>query len=333
MSLVLELIEAIGLSGGEIQRIIDTAPARYRVYPIQKRNGGYRIIAQPSRELKAIQRFVMDEKLQVFRVHPSAMAYTSGRGIYDNAISHRRSRAVLKLDFKDFFPSIKVKDWEYIATRDGTESIIQSEIKLYSKILFWSQVKRSIVPRCLSIGAPTSPLLSNIIMYDFDAMLTGMANDFSVSYTRYADDITVSGNNIADILDFERKIRRYVRTLRSPKLDFNEDKRGLYKVGQKIMVTGLVVTPQKTISLGRARKRKISSMLHRSSLGQLETKDRSLLKGLLGFCASCEPVFLDRLRSKYGDGALNEAMRFHAPKRETQLPMIFSDNHDDKQLF
>lgn len=320
MSFIFELIEAIGLSGTDIIRIINTAPARYRVYPIAKRNGGERIIAQPSRELKAIQRFILEEKLSRFPVHQCAMAYEKKRSIYENALAHKNANAILKLDFRNFFPSIKVKDWEAFVTDSQTDLIAAGEIKLYSKILFWGEQTGSTVPRCLSIGAPSSPMVSNILMYDFDVALSGMASELGLSYTRYADDVTISGSGTEEIRKLEQIARKFVRQMKSPRLGFNEQKRGLYTKGQRRMVTGLVLTPTRTISIGRERKRKISSLLHRSSLDQLDLEQRSLLKGLLGFCAANEPEFLGRLRQKYGSGILDAAMKFHAPLRAAINP-------------
>jgi hypothetical protein len=136
-----------------------------------------------------------------------------------------------------------------------------------------------------------------------------------VSYTRYADDITISGERSDQVELLEKEAMQLVRRMKSPKLTFNDKKRGLYTKGQRRMVTGLIITPQKEVSIGRQRKRKISALLHRSSLAQLDVDQRSLLKGLLGFCAATEPNFIGCLRHKYGDGIVDAAMRFHAPKR------------------
>jgi RNA-directed DNA polymerase len=63
MSIIDELVEHFGLGNSDLARIIETAPARYKVYQIPKRRGGMRTIAQPSRDLKSIQRFIVDTKL------------------------------------------------------------------------------------------------------------------------------------------------------------------------------------------------------------------------------------------------------------------------------
>ncbi|RDV03227.1 retron St85 family RNA-directed DNA polymerase [Undibacter mobilis] len=318
MSLLTELVQEFGLGQSDLLRIIDTAPARYSVYPIRKRNGGFRTIAQPSREVKAIQYYILEKKLGVFPVHPSAMAYVKGRNIRQNAASHASSGPILKLDFQEFFPSIGVRDWERFVKSHPVDAIDLSDLKYYSKILFWGQHRKSNVPKCLSIGAPTSPIISNILLYDLDVKMSALAELLGVVYSRYADDITVSGQCVDEVLEFERLARREVKSAKSPKLTFNEEKRGLYFRGQRRLVTGLVLTPTERVSLGRKRKRTISSLLHKSTLGQLDPKRRGYLKGLLGFSVANEPEFLGRLRRKYGDEAVNAALVYFVPKRIDQ---------------
>ena len=247
------------------------------------------------------------------------MAYANGRNILQNAQAHARSKPILKLDFQQFFPSIKVSDWEKFAKRIPNSEVQQSDIRLYSQIMFWGQQKRSITPRCLSIGAPTSPILSNILLYDLDVTLSTEAERLGATYTRYADDITISGPTLDIVQAFEKFTRRSVRSLKSPRLTFNDEKCGLYKKGQRRLVTGLVVTPVGGISVGRDRKRLISSMLYRSSKELLNQIERSRLKGLLGFCVANEPLFLNRMRAKYGDQTVDSALRFHAPKRSEMV--------------
>lgn len=318
MSLILELVQYFGVGANDIQRIVETAPARYSVYNIPKRHGGIRTIAQPSREIKAIQHYILQHKLSAFRVHDRAMAYVKERNIRENALQHVRSGQILKLDFQEFFPSIKARDWERFARSHPSDSIKMSDLRLYSKVLFWGQRRKSVQPTCLSIGAPTSPALSNILLYDLDVSLSRIASELGVQYTRYADDITASGATLTEILEFERLARRAVKSMKSPKLTFNEEKRGIYGRGQRRLVTGLIVTPVQVISIGRERKRTISSLLHRSTLNQLSVRQRGHLKGLLGFCIANEPSFVGRLRTKYGSPAVDAALQFRVPSRLAQ---------------
>ena len=309
MSLTADLVERLGMSYNDVARVISSAPARYFVFCIPKRNGGIRIIAQPAREIKAIQRFILDEKLSKFPVHSCATAYTDGSSIRKNAMMHVKSSIILKLDFKKF------------ARKYGNDVIERSDIQNYSKLLFWGETKNSKTPRCLSIGAPTSPALSNILMFSMDTYLFQKSIELNVKYSRYADDITVSGDEERDLLKFEKAARLFLNKQKSPKLHFNEEKRGIYRKAVRRIVTGLIVTPEEKISLGRERKREISAMLHHLSLGKLSPEGKGLLKGWLGFAISVESEFVERLRLKYGNALIDQALKYHIESKRIQLSL------------
>src|SRR5205085_7019565 len=52
----------------------------------------------------------------------------------------------------------------------------------------WERVKRNVLPQ----GAPTSPVITNIVCQRLDYLLSGVARRFGLKYSRYADDITFS---------------------------------------------------------------------------------------------------------------------------------------------
>ena len=320
MSLIDELVENLGMSFGDVARVIASAPARYFVFEIEKRTGGKRTIAQPARELKAIQRYVLREKLSKFPVHDCATAYMDGSSIAKNAGVHVASSAILKMDFEGFFPSIKTADWLRFARKHKRDEIEPKDIQLYSKLLFWGEEKNDQTPRCLSIGAPTSPALSNILLFSLDTQLSEFAEQLGVKYTRYADDITVSANDATPILEFERLARKAVTKQKSPTLKFNESKRGFFTKGGRRTVTGLVITPEQKVSIGRDRKRTISAMLHHLSHGRLSDERKALLKGLLGFCIAVEASFVEGLRLKYGNALVDRALKFHIPAKGVRKP-------------
>jgi RNA-directed DNA polymerase len=154
------------------------------------------------------------------------------------------------------------------------------------------------------------------MLFVMDSELTSCAGRQNVQYTRYADDITVSGDSIDSVVAFENLIQRYIGKMKSPKLIFNKSKRGLYTKGERRLVTGLVLTPERRISIGRERKRTISVLLHKQSLGELSQEAIGTLKGLLGFTIANEPTFVDRMRVKYGDAVIDKALRARIPSRK-----------------
>ncbi|MGN6065360.1 retron St85 family RNA-directed DNA polymerase [Brevundimonas diminuta] len=298
------------VGSGDIRKFIFAAPARYKVYTIKKRRGGERVIAQPSATLKLIQKYVVDRQLSAFPIHDAASAYVEGRSIVDNADIHRKSKYILKLDFENFFNSITVRDWRRLIAITPNNGLRASDLVHYDKILFWGD--GSFLPKKLSVGAPSSPKLSNMIMYRFDAQLSEIAGRIGVKYTRYADDITISAPTVELCLELERAAYATLKAERYPGLRFKQEKRGLYGPGQRRMVTGLIVTPQMKISLGRERKRHISSLTHHAKLGKLDAPQLMELKGLLGFAKGVEPTFLETLRVKYGAEIVTSVMRFQS---------------------
>lgn len=313
----MNLLHAIALETGlgvpDVERIISTAPARYKQYPIPKRDGGFRLIAQPSRELKLLQRFLLDEWLSSLPVHPSATAYTKNKNIRENADRHKDNSAILKLDFRNFFPSIRASDWRQFCNKHPLPWDGDGDAQRVLKILFWGLTTTR--PICLSIGAPTSPLISNVMMFDLDSDFDGEAKARNLVYTRYADDITVSGASIEDVILLEKHIRQSIGNCRSPKLKVNERKRGIYTTGQRRMVTGIILTPQRNISIGRQRKRTISALIHRFSLRQLDIEQIGYLKGMLGFAIANEPSVLNRARKKYGNAIVDQILHTQIPRR------------------
>lgn len=316
MSLLDELISDLGVGREDLLRVIANAPRRYKVYQIPKRSGGQRTIAQPSKELKLIQRYVLTRKLEALPVHAQASAYAKGRNILENAEAHVGQRVILKLDFQNFFPSIRPLDFARYVRANRPANIEVEDLPHYARILFWGGGTR--VPMSLSIGAPTSPTISNVIMFGFDSALSSEAVKLGVRYTRYADDITASANDAEALMRFESICRRVVSKMTSPRLSFNEEKRGMYFSGQRRMVTGLVLTPTSSVSIGRERKREISALFHRANLGQLDADKVARLKGLVGFCLANEPEFISRMRSKYGNRIVDFVLAYQVPARTTR---------------
>jgi len=87
----------------DVDTIIHTAPRRYKVYRIPKRNGDYRTIAHPARELKCLQRALLKLSPENLSVHKTATAYEKGTSIFANANVHAECVWLAKFDFSDFF--------------------------------------------------------------------------------------------------------------------------------------------------------------------------------------------------------------------------------------
>lgn len=285
----------LAMMPSHLAKIIQTAPLRYKLFEIPKKAGGMREVAQPAREVKAIQRWVVREIGPKLPIHNSATAYREGASIRKNAEAHVSSRYMLKLDFTNFFPSILRSDIHSHLERHCSEFLDTSAQKLIAHVCCWARDRQP--PLRLCIGAPSSPMLSNSIMYEFDTRLFSAAEQEGVIYTRYADDITLSSRDRGKIDRYEEFLKGLLSELQYPKLSFNLAKTVRASRAGKRVVTGLVLTPDGSVSIGRDRKRLIRSMYHHSLSRQLGEKEMKELQGLLSFADSIEPGFSQRLKN------------------------------------
>lgn len=278
--------------------ILKSAPRMYKIYTIPKRTHGYRVIAHPAKDVKFYQRNLNSILSKILCVHESAYAYRQGRSIKDNAIVHKDCRYLLKMDFANFFNSITP---EILFLAFNYQKIILSELDKYflTQMIFWNPSKSNANKLMLSVGAPTSPLISNFIMNQFDEIVHGICASEKIRYSRYADDIFFSTNIKNILFDMPRIIRNVLSILYGTNILINENKTVFSSKAHNRHVTGVTISNSSSISLGRDRKRYISSLVHKFTLGILSNNDIERLKGLLSFSNSIEEAFLNRLEKKY----------------------------------
>jgi hypothetical protein len=293
------MLSVFAILPSDLNRIIATAPHRYKVFYIpKKRSGELREIAQPAIEVKALQRWVVGYLGKILPIHECAMAYREGVGIKHNAIRHSGNRFVLKMDFSNFFPSITYRDMTDHLRKFGGAELSDDDMADIGRIVLWTPKGER--QKRLCVGAPSSPFISNTILFDIDTRIYDYCRGLDVAYTRYADDLVFS-TNAPDVL---RHVEQYVyKTLEQadyPRISVNREKTVHTSKGKGILVTGVVVTPLGKISLGRERKRRISSAIHRFTRHMLSPDEVRKLNGLLAFAHDIEPTFIDSMKNKYG---------------------------------
>lgn len=290
------LLAETGLSEQDLGRIARTAPRRYKVYEIPKRSGGTRKIAQPARELKLLQRIIVSSVLDGLPVHRAAKAYRPGMSIRDNAAVHAGATPILKMDFENFFPSIRSTDWLAYCRSSG---ILGAEDAALAAQLLFRRAKGERLLK-LSIGAPSSPALSNVLLYGFDTIVEAEAEKRGIRYTRYADDMTFSGQRIGMLKDMVEVVADAARTIKRPRLRVNNAKTTFVTMSSRRTVTGVTLSNDGMTSVGHDRKRLINAKVHRALNGKLSSDDLSNLAGELSFVNVVEPQFINKLEEKYG---------------------------------
>lgn len=289
-------------SRSSIVDFLRLAPNKYRVYTIPKRSYGYRTIAHPTANLKFLQRTFSENF--AFPTHAAAQAYVSGKGIKSNATQHKNNCYLLKLDLEDFFNSIKPDLFWGVWNKAFQELPSPASKEMLEQLLFWRPSRRIGHTLVLSVGAPSSPAVSNFCMYFFDVAITNICELLNVKYTRYADDLTFSTNQKDILFELPALIESTLKEEFSLQLNLNKKKTKFSSKAHNRHVTGVTITNDSTLSLGRSRKRYIKHLVHRATLKQLNIDELNHLIGLLSFAHDIEPDFLTRLDTKYGDGTI-----------------------------
>lgn len=199
----------------------------------------------PDLILKKIQKSIADNILAYYPVSKYAMAYKPGSSVHKNAQHHIGKKKILKLDIEGFFDHIlysTVKDVVFYKEK------FSEPIRILLTMLCYFE-------ESLPQGAPSSPVITNIIMYNFDELVGEFGCRKGVAYTRYCDDMTFSG-------DFdENEMITFVRTeLKKLGLFLKNRKTTVIFNSKRQTVTGVVVNDK--INLTKDYKKKIRQEMY-----------------------------------------------------------------------
>jgi RNA-directed DNA polymerase len=194
--------------------------SHYRPRVLAKRFGQLRLIESPKPRLKAIQRRILADLLDHIPPHEAAHGFRPGRSIKSFAQPHVGRAIVVKIDLRDFFPSISsawiAAMFRAVGYPEAIADLLAGLCTTLSPEHVWEQVpgsssaspvervRRLYARPHLPQGAPTSPALANLAAYRMDCRLAGLAAAAGASYTRYADDLAFSGGE-----DFQRVANRF----------------------------------------------------------------------------------------------------------------------------
>lgn len=295
------LAQKMGISEDVAEQFLINAPEKYKVYSIPKRGIGFRLIAQPSKELKVYQKTLLN--LIVLPINDTAKAYRLGESIKSNALIHSGNAYLLKMDLEDFFNSI-TPDVFWSVWQRFWELPDEYDMRVIESVTFWKK-DNSLV---LSIGAPSSPMISNFCLFFFDEEINKFCVKNNISYSRYADDLTFSTNIRNVLFSLPKLIAKVLKENFSGALKINRGKTIFSSKAHNRHVTGITLSNDGKISLGRARKRYIKHKIHHYKLGLLDFDEINHLKGLIAFSKFIEPLFFESLEIKYSKITLMKLM-------------------------
>jgi hypothetical protein len=285
-----EISKSLGMPEKYIRGIANSA-RDYKVYYIPKKRGGQRKICHPSKQLKMLHYWLIENVLDKFPISSHSTAYEKGCSAVNNARIHQHNNFIFHTDIENFFESIKREHLEKLICTYLPE-YSASDIDVFCKIV----LRKGILP----IGSVVAPKIANAVMYEFDERVNSILNDkYNLLYTRYADDIVISSKNyipleILEIIDYELENEDFKR---------NKDKTYFCSKSSRRQITGIVLDNNMgEITLGtnklNALKKEIYAYLT-SNQG-----DSDVIRGKLAYLKSInnrQYIMLKGKYSKYDD--------------------------------
>ncbi|NVM93290.1 hypothetical protein FHT32_006987 [Variovorax sp. SG517] len=280
---------------------IRLAKTRCRKFSILKKNGDTRQIIQPSVKVKPILSWLSLNVLNSLPVHDAATAFRRGKSILDNTSKHKEADYSVRLDLKDFFPSIKPEDlWRVML--DSRHLIPEWSIKedafwLISNVCFDQNNQ-------LPIGYSTSPAIANAVMHRIDTTLANAVMDDSrfgaATVTRYADDFVFSTNKRGACKNFSDLLHDVIKTTNSPSLQINENKtRYMSRAGGSTIITGLRVNNLGAVVVHGNYRDHVRLLLKLFDSGRLALDQVPQLAGHLAYIEHVDPALFTKLSFKH----------------------------------
>lgn len=232
-------------------------------------------------------------------VHHAAIAYQDGLSILHNAVRHKDNQFFLKLDLQNFFPSIKyidllpkIKDWH---KKNTPEWFLNEDAEELIRLACF--YKNDV----LGVEFPSSPIISNIVMLEFDTALVNLINNKlkfgDVVYSRYADDLIISTNKLGVSSILLKEISSLISKTKSPNITINTTKTKIgSSSGGTASVTGLKICDGGRITIHRKQKDHIRLLLDLYKKGMLKTVDYESLLGHLSYVHHVDSHFYTLLQ-------------------------------------
>ncbi|MFZ4263651.1 reverse transcriptase family protein [Sphingobacterium sp. HJSM2_6] len=225
---------------------------KYKYFKILKKSGANRIICAPHHDLLFIQKWIYTNILINFKPANSCKGFIPNQSIKTNAEVHENADQILKIDLLRFFDTITEKRvygaFCYLGYKNNLSVSLAKLCTIKHKSIYWnsfSEFEKAVLNdlfekkiNVLPQGAPTSPMLANIVATKMDRRFEKLSKKLNFSYSRYADDLTFSINSTA-ILPSIKLIRKIIT---EEGFFINEDKIRYIKKGKQQIVTGLSIS-------------------------------------------------------------------------------------------
>lgn len=268
----------------------------YHTFSILKKNGDKREIDAPNDELKFVQKrlaiLLWANQKKSWRLNNTkpniSHGFEESKSIITNAKIHRNKKIVLNLDLEDFFPSIHFGRVKGFFEKNKNFKVPKEVALVIARLVCY----KGRLPQ----GAPTSPIISNLICRILDFRLLKLAKKYRLDYTRYADDLTFSTNSSSFVDEEQFFLDKLEKEIIRAGFKINAKKTRLQFSNSRQEVTGLTVN--KKLNVSKEFYKNTRAMAHK-----LYTTGEFLIDGESGTINQLEGrfAFINQL-DKYNNG-------------------------------
>jgi RNA-directed DNA polymerase len=305
-------------------------PRPYRLFWVTKRSGGQRLICVPLPGLCRAQRWIARNVLARVPPHAASFAYSPQRSALDCARMHCGCKWLVKVDAMQFFESISERQVYRVFRTLGYEPLVAFEMaRICTRVTLtgrrvtrrrWHNSfaggrysitdYRSVRVGNLPQGAPTSPMLSNLVVWGLDDALAQFAAANDLVYTRYADDLLFSSASaVFTQAAAETVIRSVYAALRQHRLRPRTTKTLVLPPGARKVVLGLLVDTDRPRLPREFRERLEVHLFHLEKhglVGHLERRGfasyggmKAHIWGLLTYARHVDSEFAEPLMKRF----------------------------------
>lgn len=317
-----EVAKLIGVDLKEITYVLYKTKVEnaYASFEIPKKNGEPRVIDTPNDKLKWIQR-KLSKKL--YKIHMDYMTqngikstvshgFEKNKSIITNAYRHKNKRYLLNIDISKFFSSFNFGRVQGYFHKSREFMFSKAVATIIAQLVCYNGK--------LPQGAPTSPIISNLIFNIVDLQILALAKKYKLNYTRYVDDLSFSTNNKVFEKEYHNFIQELSDLLEKNGFEINQNKTRLEYCSSKQEVTGLTVNNKINASRKFIKKtRAMANQLYKTNSFQIDGEEGTVnqLEGRLSFINQLD--------------WLNNKLEYQTAMKKTNKKFISSLNAREKQ--
>ncbi len=228
----------LGIDEVCLQKISNNSNDYFQLNQQTKKDGSKRDCYNLKKPLKDIHKKIKNKITSKVIFSNYIQGSIKGCSNITNAKLHEKSKIIIQLDVKNFFPSISYEHiynlWRYFFNfSDNVSKLLTNIITLNNYFIQ---------------GSPLSSDIANLIFWDKEYKLVNDLTNLNLVYSRYVDDINISSeekisNNLKTTV-----IKKVNGMLKSKGLKLKNRKTKVLNENNQMLVTGLVVNKTAKVS-------------------------------------------------------------------------------------